>query len=103
VGDREALTGILFVLRTGVSWPDLPEEMGCGSGMTCLRRLREWQNRGVWQRIQSILERHLRQSRRIDWSRVERERAVGVNRRPRTGLNDRQGIAKATDFQVSMI
>ena len=40
VGNREALTGILFVLKTGIPWEDLPCEMGCGSGMTCWRRLR---------------------------------------------------------------
>jgi len=42
VGNRQALTGILFVLKTGISWNQLPREMGCGSGMTCLRRLHQW-------------------------------------------------------------
>jgi transposase len=40
VADRAALTGILFVLKTGVPWENLPQELGCGSGMTCWRRLR---------------------------------------------------------------
>ena len=35
IADRKALTGVLFVLKTGISWEDLPQEMGCGSGMTC--------------------------------------------------------------------
>ena len=39
IDNRKALTGILFVLKTGISWEDLPQEMGCGSGMTCWRRL----------------------------------------------------------------
>ena len=39
VSDRAALTGILFVLKTGIPWEYLPAEMGCGSGMTCWRRL----------------------------------------------------------------
>ncbi len=42
IGNREALTGIMFVLRTGIPWEMLPQEMGCGSGMTCWRRLRDW-------------------------------------------------------------
>src|SRR5215204_1394314 len=42
VSDRAALTGILFVLKTGIPWEYLPAEMGCGSGMTCWRRLRDW-------------------------------------------------------------
>ena len=51
VPDRAALTGIIFVLKTGIPWEYLPQEMGCGSGMTCWRRLREWQAAGVWQRL----------------------------------------------------
>ena len=51
VPDRSALTGILFVLRTGIPWEYLPKEMGCGSGMTCWRRLRGWQAAGVWQQL----------------------------------------------------
>ena len=45
--DRKALTGILFVLKTGIQWEYLPKEMGCGSGMTCWRRLRDWTQAGV--------------------------------------------------------
>ena len=48
VSDRSCLTGIVFVLRSGIPWQMLPHELGCGSGMTCWRRLREWQQAGVW-------------------------------------------------------
>ena len=44
---RAALTGILFVLTSGIPWEMLPLEMGCGLGMTCWRRLRDWQAAGV--------------------------------------------------------
>jgi transposase len=47
VPDRAALTGIVFVLRTGCPWRLLPKELGCGSGTTCWRRLRDWQEAGV--------------------------------------------------------
>ena len=50
VPDRDALRGILFVLATGAPWSALPPELGCGSGVTCWRRLQEWQRRGVWGR-----------------------------------------------------
>lgn len=52
VPDRKCLAGILFVLRTGLPWEDLPQELGCGSGMTCWRRLRDWNDAGVWKRLQ---------------------------------------------------
>ena len=53
--DRAALSGIIFVLRTGIPWELLPQEMGCGSGMTCWRRLRAWQQTGVWHRLHRVL------------------------------------------------
>jgi transposase len=52
---RVVLTGILFVLKTGIAWEDLPQEMGCGSGMTCWRCLRDWQKAGVWDKIHLVL------------------------------------------------
>src|SRR3712207_9478596 len=55
VPDRAALAGILFVLRTGIPWEMLPRAMGCGSGMTCWRRLRDWQEAGVWDRLHQVL------------------------------------------------
>jgi transposase len=67
---RASLTGILFVLKTGIPWEDLPQEMGCGCGMTCWRRLREWQKAGVWDRIHRVLLNHLRGADRIDFSRA---------------------------------
>ena len=51
IPDRAVLTGILFVLRSGVPWNMLPREMGCGSGTTCWRRLVRWQRAGVWKRL----------------------------------------------------
>ena len=55
VSDEQALNGILFVLRTGIPWEELPQELGLGSGMTCWRRLRDLQAAGVWHRLHLML------------------------------------------------
>ena len=70
VPDRQALTGILFVLKTGIPWEDLPQEMGCGSGMTCWRRLRDWNEAGVWERLHQVLLDELQDAGELDWSRA---------------------------------
>jgi len=70
ISDRTALTGILFVLKTGIGWEHLPKEMGCGSGMTCWRRLRDWQKAGVWDKIHRTLLSKLRKADKIDFSRA---------------------------------
>jgi transposase len=70
IPDRAALTGILFVLKSGIPWEMLPQELGFGSGMTCWRRLRDWQQAGVWQAVHRKLLDRLGSSFRIDWSRA---------------------------------
>src|SRR5690349_12761051 len=68
VPDRPALAGILFVLMSGIGWEDLPAEMGCGSGMTCWRRLRDWHQAGVFQRLHEALLAKLREAGKVDWT-----------------------------------
>src|SRR6516162_6842177 len=70
VPDRAALTGILFVLRSGLPWQMLPKEMGCGSGSTCWRRLVRWQRAGVWKRLHAVLLAELRQRGQLDLARA---------------------------------
>jgi transposase len=67
--DRIALMGIVFVLRTGVPWEDLPQEVGC-TGMTCWKRLRDWQEAGLWRRVHQRLLERLQHAGAIDWSRA---------------------------------
>ena len=70
IPNRAALTGIVFVLKTGIPWEDLHQEMGCSSGMTCWRRLRDWQQTGVWDKILLVILQHLHDAKKIDWSRA---------------------------------
>ena len=70
IPDRDVLTGILFVLRSGIPWEMLPPELGCGSGMTCWRRLKAWHDAGVWTRLHYALLDRLGEAEQIDWSRA---------------------------------
>jgi transposase len=66
VPDRVALAGVLFVLRTGVAWRDVPAEMvGC-SGVTAWRRLRDWTEAGVWPHLHAALLAELRRAGLLD-------------------------------------
>ena len=86
IPNRNALTGILFVLKTGIPWEDLPQEMGCGCGMTCWRRLRDWEEAGVWDELHWVLLSELNAADEIDWSRAVVDsasvRAVFGGRKP---------------------
>jgi transposase len=89
ISDRAALTGILFVLKSGIPWEMLPQELGCGSGMTCWRRLRDWQHVGVWQLLHRLLLQRLQDAGRIGWGRASLDSASvpapgGANRPART-------------------
>ncbi|WP_225783982.1 IS5 family transposase [Xenophilus sp. Marseille-Q4582] len=75
VSDEMALNGILFVLRTGIPWEELPQELGFGSGMTCWRRLRDWQAAGVWHRLHLLLLGELRGAGKLDFSRASMDAA----------------------------
>jgi len=70
LNNRAVLAGILFVLKTGIPWEMLPQELGCGSGMTCWRRLRDWQDAGVWEQLHRVLLERLSTVEQIDWSRA---------------------------------
>ena len=75
VPDRAALAGIIFVLKTGIPWEYLPRELGCGSGVTCWRRLRDWQRSGVWRCVLRTLQQRLADAGAIDWSRASLDAA----------------------------
>ena len=70
VSNRQALTGILFILRTALPWQLLPLELGCGSGSTCWRRFRTWTKRGVWRELHAVLLQELSWAGEIDWERA---------------------------------
>ena len=83
--NRKVLTGVLFVLQSGIPWGMLPQEMGCGSGMTCWRRLKKWQEFGVWDRLHRVLLAKLRGADRLDFVRAIADsssiRAVGAGKK----------------------
>ena len=78
--DRRCLEGILYSLRTGCPWEYLPGELGV-SGMTCWRRLRDWQAAGVWAALHLALLDALGREGLLDWSRASVDSAsLGAKR-----------------------
>ena len=75
VPGRVALAGIIFVLKSGIPWGMLPKGLGFGSGVTCWRRLRDWQKAGVWSRLHRVLLDELGKAGLIDWSRASLDSA----------------------------
>src|SRR4051794_32315795 len=67
---RDILTGIVFVLKTGIAWDDLPAELGWGCGRTCRDTLAAWQRAGVWDRLHEMLLDEVGDRGLIDWSRA---------------------------------
>ena len=101
LSNRAALTGILFVLKTGLPWEYLPAEMGCGSGMSCWRRLRDWQEAGVWAALHRVLLERLHDAGQIDWRRASLDSASvparrGAPKRGRTRPTAASRAASAT-------
>ncbi|GAA3692230.1 hypothetical protein GCM10022267_91860 [Lentzea roselyniae] len=87
IPDRQVLQGILFVLHTGIQWEFLPQELGFGSGMTCWRRLAEWNEAGVWQRLHEALLAELNAAGKLDWSRavIDSSHVRAARRGPKAG------------------
>src|SRR5918911_3217159 len=81
IANRAVLTGIIFVLKSGIPWEMLPQEMGCGSGVTCWRRRRAWQRAGVWERLHQTLLDRLGAADKIDWSRASADSAFAPAKR----------------------
>jgi transposase len=67
---RKILTGILFVLKTGIAWDDRPAELGCGCGKTCRHYLQLWHRAGVWRQLHAVLLAELNGADAIDWERA---------------------------------
>jgi transposase len=104
--DRAVLTGILVVLARGIGFERLPTDLGLGSGMTCWRRLRDWQQAGAWPRIAAVLAEVLPEGSRIDFTRVasgaEADPSAPVTRRPVTPKGKRPS-AVAAEFGMTLL
>lgn len=102
--DRAVLTGILVVLARGIGFERLPKELGFGSGMTCWRRLRDWQQAGVWPVLARLLAQSLPEGHRIDFRRVTAELGpdAPVTRRP-APPRAKQPSAVAAEFGMTLL
>ena len=102
IGARARPLGILFVLKTGMPWGDLSNEFGCGSGsgVTCWRRLRKWQQAGVWGAFLLVLLDELGAAGEVDGARASGDGTVpasgGAPRSTRTPPTAESWVASAT-------
>ena len=98
--DRKCLDVLIFVLRSGVAWKGMPTEAGSPSGITAWRRLVEWQQAGVWERLHRLLLERLRDSEKLDFSRVSVDssivRAIGAGEKDRP----QRGASRKTRHQA---
>jgi transposase len=63
--------GSVSMTSTDIAWRLLPtRQLGCGSAVTCWRRLRDWQRAGVWQQLHHLLLEQLGRNSQLDWSRA---------------------------------
>ena len=85
VPNRDALAGIIYVLKSGIPWVMLPKGLGVGSGETCWRRLRDWQKAGVWRELHRALLNELGKAGLIDWSRASVDSATVPAKRGEQG------------------
>ncbi len=108
VSNRAALSGILFVLKTGIPWRDLPIKLGFGSGVTCWRRLRDWHHADVWNKLHALLLAKLREAGQLDFSRAAVDsssvRAVGAGEKQvRTPLIVRDRVPSITSSSTPTV
>jgi transposase len=103
--DRRALQGILFVLQTGIAWRHLPLELGFGGGSTCYRRMVEWQEAGVWERLHALLLAELRAAGELEWSRAVADSShvqakKGAPRRAQARLIEPERVPSTTSWST---
>ena len=103
---RRALTGILFMLRHGLPWGELPKELGCGSGVSCWRRLVARQEAGVWARVWRALLEALHRQERLQWERVALDGSSvpapkGGSRRAETPRIEARSAPSTTSWSIN--
>jgi transposase len=100
--NRAVLSGIVFVLKTGIRWDDLPAELGWGCGKVCRERLRDWHRAGVWEALHALLLVRLRGAGQLDWSRaaVDSSNVRALNGGDQTGPNPTDRGRKGSKHHV---
>ena len=66
--ERQCLNGILYILKTGCAWANMPRNYGSAS--TCWRRLNEWSEDGTWESIWRALLSALDEQGKIEWAQA---------------------------------
>jgi transposase len=94
IDDRRCLEGILFVLYSGLPWRAVPAELGV-SGVTCWRRLQQWQEAGVWSGLLLSLRAELERAGALDAARVLVDSSIAPAKKGARRLGPARWIAAA--------
>jgi len=89
VDNRRCLEGILWVLKTGASWQDLPDEYPSPS--TCWRRMRLWAEIGLWQEIWQVILGELDEKGRLKWEETFADGSFASAKKGATGSGKPSG------------
>lgn len=86
--DRRTINGILYVLKTGCRWEDLPPER-YGSGKTCWKQFDRWRKEGVWHAIEKLLLLELNRRRKLNLTNSYLDTSIRQNKK---GANTKSAI-----------
>lgn len=97
VNDREILNGILWILRTGARWQDLPERYP--PYQTCHRRFQEWVQAGVFENVLRALVKDVKERGKLDLTECFIDGSFVIAKKGVAGWEKPSGVRVQSSWQ----